>query len=411
MPIDLSLPDPPPAKGRRLIPALTFAGVLLLLAGVAVLIFSQRQPEPPLLGRDLAETLERRTLWREAAALWEELARTDDRPAGALFRAGKCRMLAGEAERGVRNLLAAEELGLPEDLAAESSRLVLEAYAVLGKLAVRNEALARRTGGDGDEGPAVVARVGGEEITREELDAAVRDEESGRLLMTGGLDREALEKAVAARAADATRAVPTLERLLTRRALSLEALANGLGDAVKFERRLAEARRELLGNLLLEKRLLEGVLVSQADLEDHHRAHPDRYTEPEAVRFSHGPEGTPPEEFEKAAAWHEKGAPYPDGLGRSAEADALLFALSPGEVALRPVAIGGKRILLRLDEKRPSRLLPFAEARDRVTRDLLTRRRTEVIGALREEVKSRHEVEILDPDIRKAYEEVSNRDR
>ncbi len=403
MPLDLSLPEPPRKSNPR---GLAFATFGLTLAAVVLLIVVlSRTNEPGVtprnarvgLNRELAVTLEKRTLWREAAALWENLAVNGE----DLFRAGKCRMLAGEPEQAARNLLAAEALGLSEALARESNRLVLEAYAMLGKFDVRNQALERRTGGGAKEESQAVARVGEERITREELLAVVRDEEAAKLLRTGSLDRDALDRAVSARTADPRLLMPTLSRLLSTRALALSALARGLGDSPVLARRLSEIRREFLANLLVEDRLMEGVRISESDIEDYWKAHPDRYTSPVAARFSWGAD---PASLTGVEGWHEKGAAFPEGAAPSAEADALLFALKPGEVSDRAVPIGDRKVFLRLEEQRPARVTPLAEARDRVTSDLLARKRNETIEALRREVKSAHPIEVVDPKLRQAYE-------
>jgi len=405
MTLDLSLPAQPPRRGRKV---LEVATLLLALTAVVLLIFVLFESAEPETGtpdgsthldRELAETLEQRTLWREAAALWEDLAVDGE----DMFRAGKCRMLAGDPQRAVRNLLAAETAGLSEDLAAESSRLVLEAYATLGKFAVRNEALKRRTGSNEQEKAEIVARVGEDSITREELREAVRDEELERLMAIGHLDRDSLDRAVAARNADPKLLLPTLSRILSARALALQALKQGLGDNPALNRRLRTVRRGILANLLMEDRLLREVRASDADLEDAYRAHPDRYTEPEAARFSWGPNQ---DELTVIAGWHERGAPFPEALPRSAEADALLFALKTGETADRTVKIGNREVLIRLLEKRPARVIPFADARERVAADVFARKRNEAVQTIRQEVRADHPIEIVDEDLRDLYQQL-----
>ena len=404
MSLDLSLPEPPaPRRGT----GLQIATLVLALAAVVLLVIdlvgATRPASPPpsgaaMLDPGLAEMLEKRTLWREAAAIWEDRAAT----AEDLFRAGKCRLLAGDAERAARNLLAAEAAGLTGEPANESSRLILEAYAMLGKFDVRNAALEERTGGTGRVRFDIVARVGGEPITREELQDAVRDEELGRLMVAGGLSRDALDRAVAARNADPKRLLPTLNRLLSRRALALEALSGGLGERPDLARRIREVRQGLLGSMLVEERLLAGVTATEAEIEDHYKAHPERYTDPEAARISVGPT---PEELKEVPGWHETGAAFPDGLGRSAEADALLRSLEPGETSDRAVRIGDKDMFLSLIERRPARLIPFAEARDRVVEDLFARKRDETIQAVEAEARARHEITIVDEALKRAGEE------
>jgi hypothetical protein len=317
-------------------------------------------------------------------------------------------MLAGQPERALRDLLGAESLGLPEDLRGESNRDVLECYAVLGKFGVRDEELKRRTGGKEEPRREAVARVGEEEITREELDDAIRDEEAMRLSATGHLDRKALDEAVAARLADPAKVAPTLRRLVAERALYLEALARKLGDAPDTLRQLESLRRDLLASRLVRERLLEGVTLSDEDLRDHWKAHPERWTEPEAVRFSWAP-AAPAEDgsvvpgaFTAVEGWHSRGDPYPDGKGRSAEADAALFALEKGAVTAKPVKLGDAEVFLRLDEKRAERTIPFEEARDRVAQDLRQRRQAEAVDRLQTEVREKHPVEILDERLRKA---------
>jgi hypothetical protein len=165
-------------------------------------------------------------------------------------------------------------------------------------------------------------------------------------------------------------------------------------------RRLAEVRRDLLAQALLRARLDEGLVVSEADLRDHHAANRELYTEPEAVRYSAGEE---PGTLAEVEDWHRRGDAFP-GAGASAEADAALFALEPGETTDRAIAIGGKPLYLSAIEKRPARPLSFEEAKDRVTKDLARRRQGEVMGALRAEVEAKHPVRIVDEKLRTAIE-------
>jgi hypothetical protein len=410
MNLDLSLPEPEtPRRTGRGVPLLLFAIVCLLGVLVARDLGRDADDREGPLDADLAESLEKKTLYSQAGELWEALAADAPDPAVALYRAGRSRMLGGEHARALRDFYAAEAAGLSEELAAETNRHVLECLAVLGKFDVRSAEMKRRTGGEAPDAGDVVAEVGEEKVTREDLADAIRDEESMRLLSLGALDREKLDAAVAARLDDPAKAVPVLAHLLSRRALALEAQAAGLEAEPVFRRRLAAVRRELLGNRLLERRLLEGVTVSEADLRDHYEAHRDRYVEPAAVRFS-WTAGDDAAALAPAEGWHAKGDPFPggsgpDSLGRSAEADAILFALEPGQVADRRVTIAGRDVLLRTDEKRPERALGFEEARDRVTADLLSRKRAEAIQALRAEVEAKHPPKITDESLRQAYEE------
>jgi hypothetical protein len=402
MTLDLDLPEPPPRREAKALAYATFLSALAAVALLVVLLLKVPGQDAPAAGigadRALAELLEKRTLWREAAALWEDLAENGE----DLFRAGKCRMLAGEPERAARDLLAAEAHGLPAALSGESSRLVLEAYAMLGKFDVRNQALRRRTGDGGGEEAPVVARVGEEAITRDDLRTTVRDEEIARLLATGHLDREALDQAVSARSADPRQLGPILARQLTTRALALEALARGLGESPVLARRLRDIRHQLLANLLVEDRLLEGIRVSEEDLQDYYQAHPEPYTAPPAARFSFGEQQ---DALTEAEGWHEQGGAFPEGLPRSAEADALLFALEAGAVSDRAVRVGDRDLYLRLLERRPARLRPFAEVREQVTRDLYARRRDAAIQSLQDEVRAAHPFQILDPALKQALGE------
>ncbi len=404
MVLDLSLPESKTRRRRSPWPFLLW----LPLAGMLAILLARSpgaRPAPPLVDRELAETLARRSLFGQAAEVWEELAARDPDPAEALFRAGLNRRLAGEPERALRDLYAAEHLGLAEEHRAESNRAVLECLASLGRFAERNEELKRRTGGEAPEKGAVVARVGEERILRAELDGAVRDEETARLLARGELSREALDRAVAARMADPKGLAPVLRQILTRRVLALEALARGLDREPAFHRRLLAVRRDLLANQLLEDRLLEGIRVTDGEIEDHWKAHPERYTEPEAVRFSLGED---PAKLEEVPGWHRRGDPFPGGA-RSAEADALLFALKPGEVSDRAVRVGDRELRFRVEEKRPARLRPLSEVRDRVREDLLARKRREAVEALRREAEARHPVVIVDEALRKAMAEETGR--
>jgi len=411
MDLDLSLPEPKrPREGRRL-PLLT---LLVALAILALLLFrgpggrtaaDATPARKPLFSRGLAVTLEKRTLYKPAAELWEELAKAGRERATSLFRAGRCRMLAGEPRTALRDFFAAERLGLSGDLKTESARHVLDCFAMLGKFAERDAELRARTG-DTRKGaaPEVVARVGDDPVTRDDLTAAVRDEEAGKLAAAGRLDAGALDKAVAARLANPAGLVVVLRRIAARRALALTAEKEGLAGTPEFPRRLAAMRRALLADRLTRKRFYTDLKVSDREIRDHYEAHKDRYVRPAAVKFSWGPEGCKPEKMQPVAAWHAAGDAFPSGLGPSAEADEMLLAMRPGELSHRTVPIGGKRIRFRLDQKREQEVLTFEQAKERVTADVLRAKRMEAVAALQEEVRKDHPVTILDPKLRAAWE-------
>ena len=128
--LDLSVPEAPrPGAGRRVLPVLTFlvAAATLGLVGLHWRSDSRAPEAAPGAGnavqradverlRGLAQRLERRTLYREAAEAWKEYAAvaglSDADRASIVYRQGKCLHLAGDYAGAARALLEAEQLGL-----------------------------------------------------------------------------------------------------------------------------------------------------------------------------------------------------------------------------------------------------------------------------------------------------------
>jgi len=168
----------------------------------------------------------------------------------------------------------------------------------------------------------------------------------------------------------------------------------------------------MLGNLLIQERLLEAGGISENDLRDYYEAHRERYRLPEVVCYSFAPvgsDGKTPGVFTKVTELHARGEPFAGGRGVSAEADAALFALEEGGITAKPVVVAGTPLFFRLDEKQAAKTLPYEGVKSRVQQELSTRRRIDAVSRLRAEVSKRHPVEILDPALREAMTKTGDR--
>jgi hypothetical protein len=433
--LDLSLPEAPRRSGGPvllwvlLLVALSSLGILIALlagqrgAGGGAAGTAAATADPERL-RTLAQDLERRTLYEQAAEVWGEYARSArlslEEAAEVIYLRGKCLSRAGRHAQAARFLTETELLKLPQERRREAHRLLLECLSALGKEEVREDVLRKFTVPDEKEKGTVLARLGGEPITSEELREELHREAESLLRLQGVLDRaEAARRArkmVEEKLKDPELRRQALHQLLSMRILYREGLARNLAAGPEFEQAVLQFRRSHLAGLVLQaqvEEMLKG--IGTVDLKNHYEAHRDDYVEKPAVEFSWLRLGSEEEgraaieklaaggaqatdvagRFEKGGGPAVQGEPIP-GLGRSAEATAHLFALDEGKHSDRPIRAGDGWCIFRVESKRPRRQKSFEEARQEVAADLARAKQQEALEKLQRELSEKFRVEVLD---------------
>ncbi len=291
--------------------------------------------------------------------------------------------------------------------------------------------------------PAVVARVDAYEITRDELERAVRSAEvqAGQALPTRFRDsvyRAVLDRLVAfhlLRQESGRRGIVVDEAAVEAR---IDTIRSGFADEAAFEAQLeswntsldvlrGEARRDLLVERVLESAVLAGVEIDPESVRAFYEQHPAQFTERGGVRARHlligvSPDAAEPdraEARERARRLRQDAAngadfavlarEHSDDPGSAARGGDLglvvegqtvaafetaLFALDPGALSDVVETPFGFHII-QMIERRDDRLVPFAEARGPI-RDLLLQQEQQTrTAAFIDELQTQYDVQVL----------------
>lgn len=439
--LDLSLPQSPRKSRAGAAGWLVFLLTLGNLALLIVLVLSAQgrsaggaNGDPvnsPESLKQLAETLERRTLYSQAAEVWKEYAEVAElspqEAAGILYLRGKNLQLAGSYLEAARYLSQYE--GLSSTLVSRedrrrAARLISDCLFALDKVEAQEQFVKAYTSLGVEEQGTVIARVAGDPITLGELRAALARQALSILRMRGAplgpeearqqaeeMARQQLEKTEVLQQA--------LQQLVRTKVLYREALARQYAEEKRTVEDLAELRRNYLADRLIQDHIEEVAgAITRTDLENHYAANKESYIEKPSVEFSQQKFATEAAAREALAALDgsqfEKGAgpavtrePLP-GLGRSAEATAHLLALDEGRSGDRPIRIGDAWYIFRCDRKHPRRQKTFEEAEPQVRADLLLAKQREALERLQGVLAQKYRVEILSEAIEKATREDAN---
>lgn len=291
--------------------------------------------------------------------------------------------------------------------------------------------------------PAVVARVNGEPIGRQEFEQAVESLEAriGGSVPAERRDavfRDLLDQLVAyhllAQEAKARRFTVDPNEV----AGELARLGKQFPDEATFQQALAarqltveglraQIERDLLVGKLLETEVGATVTVGEAEVATFYQQHQDRFQEPESMQASHilirvEPGADPAtrrrahERAEAVLKQARSGADFA-ALAREFSEDpgsaaaggdlgffargqmvpafeAAAFALKPGELSALVESPFGLHII-KAGAHRPARTVPLAEVRDEIRTYLAQQQRQEKLGAYVERLKARAKIEIL----------------
>ncbi len=270
-------PRTPPTSAPSRLPGWLLAAHLAALAGLGALVWLRTARVGPDPGaaetlRQVAAKLKAAGALDQAAALYGEYLTVSDEPAAArariAFSLGTTYLEAGRPGEALRWFYEAETLG-PGDLGEELDRKIVHTLERLGRVHAAQAALGARVrlAPAADEAvrrsaeDPVVARIGGEEIHRSEVERALDPlgPEAAQAWKNPELRQELLRRHVA-------------EELLWRRAQKLE-----YDQDPEVRRQVAALARQVAVARFVEREVAARIAVDEADLRNFYAAHRDRY--------------------------------------------------------------------------------------------------------------------------------------
>jgi peptidyl-prolyl cis-trans isomerase C len=291
--------------------------------------------------------------------------------------------------------------------------------------------------------PQVCAKVDGQPVGRDELEAAVKDAEAraGRpvpaeerdAVYRGLLDRVILFKLLASEAK--IRGVTVTPQEVTERIAQIK---QQFPSEAEFQKELlkrhttmpqleVEQRRDLVNAKTIEAEVAPKLVVTDQDLDAFYKGNPEQFKSPESVRASHiligvAKDATPAtkaaakteaegvlkrvkagEDFAALAKQYSKdpGSAAVGGdlnffpKGQMVPAfDAAAFALKPGEISNLVETEFGYHII-KLTEKRAGGTIPLPEVKDRLSEFLKQRKQQELVQQYLLGLKAKYRVEVL----------------
>ena len=391
-------------------------------------------PPPDLLTaaqyRTLGERLERNQLFAQAAEAWLAASRlegpAESARADRLYRIGKNLHMAGQHDRAVRYLFAAEAAGPRDTLKTTINSLVLEGLSALGLEEVRDyQALQRASLGAAattQDVPDELARIGNEPITERDLMGFARRMVDLQLRgQRAFLSPDALEQAAADAMArfDAPQARQALlQNFLRDELLYREALAHNMPDRIEVRQAVVDSRRSVLIEAFVDYYLRQSVQIDDAGLQDAYEANKQRYVEPEAIRVEAIVAADEPAkdavtkaleaatDFNAVRSEHSAGSGEESGDAWVARDGFLpgvsdvravlahLFTLEPGQVSDRWFEGDGGAYRYRVVDHRPTRQLELDQCRDRVEQDLRQRKQQQAIQTLQTSLAEKYDVSV-----------------
>ena len=251
----------------------------------------------------------------------------------------------------------------------------------------------------------VLARVNGQEITKEDFNAFLRQIQPGQPVTYEMLDPK-MKKEV-------------LDGIIETELLAQAAQKAGLEKDPRFQRMLELAKKKLLINAYARKKF-EGTVVSDSEAKEFYEKHPEKFTAPERVRARHillkdekkarevieQLKGLKGEELKKKfielAKSESTGPTGPKGgdLGYFTKDQMVLpfakaaFSLNKGEITTEPVKTQFGWHVIYLEDKKPSQTVPFEAAKEKILAQLRQERFVEKMKQETEALKKAAKITI-----------------
>lgn len=206
-----------------------------------------------------------------------------------------------------------------------------------------------------------------------------------------------------------------LGQLIASKLLLIEARANLYETEPAFKAELARVRENLLISYATDK-AVSGVTVTDSEVEEYYNANKQRFMGEESVNASHilvSDEATALEllkkikageiSFEQAALENSSCPSGQNGgnlgnFGRGQmvpEFDEAAFSMAEGEISDKPVQTQFGYHLIKLNSKKPSEIMPFAELAPEIKEALLQQKRQKAYESKINQLKILYPVDLV----------------
>jgi len=301
--LDFSLPEKKDKKSctQGLTILLLIAAVILSAAGLLVAL-KGKQAAAGIGGtlsskqmQELAEKLASRGLYDRAAEALIAYAKdgnlSGDEKSRSFFRIAGWLAEAGRYNEAVEYYYRSEMFGKAVDEQQFNAKLK-ECFEKMGKFSALEREIAARTSmkGEKTESP-VVAEIGTEKITAEQLDLMIEQQVDSQMTrFAASLSPEQIrgrKKEMLNRFAEPAMKQRFLEGWIGQEVLYRKAAEEGLIDKAEFKRQVQDVVRSLAAEQMINREVASKVAVTDTDAKTYYEAHKSEYVEPAQARISH----------------------------------------------------------------------------------------------------------------------------
>ncbi|OHB66858.1 MAG: hypothetical protein A2Y77_17295 [Planctomycetes bacterium RBG_13_62_9] len=439
--LDFSLPE----KQSRGSAAGVFTGLLLMVLVVLAavnLVAVLSAKKPALSARDgdfsaeqvktLAARLAQRSLYRQAAAAWEDYLATPGltapERANIHFQIGMLLEKAGLYGDAIEQYYRSEVAADVAELRAQLNAHIKECFEKSGRFAALRYELMDRTSLKPAEtaGGKIVAEIGAEKITEAQLDATIEQSlENQWASMAAFMTPEQLneqKKRALEQFRDPKAKQEFLQTWLAQEILYRQALQEQLSEKPEVQRLVHDLTRGVLSQQLMNERLASQINITDTDLQTYYAANTSKYVEPTRARISHilvseeqranellkrAKDGADfaalAKEFSADKSTKDSGGriaedvlkgPFVPGIGDANDLNAGIFGASAPFVLDKPFKTEKGWEVVKVEEKHPQRQKSFDEVKQQVMMQLSRQKSQDVQREYIQEMMDKHQVVI-----------------
>ncbi|MBQ7652646.1 MAG: peptidyl-prolyl cis-trans isomerase [Victivallales bacterium] len=273
-----------------IVQVLTLCAVVLLPRGVDSKI-GEGVAESDRL-QEFAMKLESLGLAREAADAWRDYilkcSPETQKAANVWYRIGTILQAGRYYEEALAAYYRSDSLMKLPELELEITRRTQQCLEALGKAAAVRRNLEDRTsvGTPSDEPPML--EIGNLKVTRKELEA-LAEEEIDKMLAASGLDESQklnYKKELMKQRVQGEGLTRFTQQFIAKELTYRAAVDEKLAEDAAVRDTLLNAERSVLSQEYIRRRLAS-INVSDAEIDDHYKAHPEEFTDKAAVRIAH----------------------------------------------------------------------------------------------------------------------------